>query len=280
MHRLGMSRWMRVRELAARVLRFHRTHGSKRLAQEIAKRLQDQLIPHASRTPLAEKDTGAHQGSSIAEPTPFAPSAASVSPAIANPLVSTLRFFSTPRQGHGRITLLTDHAPSEPWPESFRHRLSLVATLAQQRQQRLRIISRQQLLQEPHLVSCMTDPRIDLPHDVEVCYLPIGSFATQIDLFPDELLFTSSWTCTASVISTVNPQNIYYLMHEDERLFCKNENDDASCVRMWSDPRINLVINTPHFLMQLQAQEWCAHAQPVEDVLTKLSAPPFGSRAF
>jgi hypothetical protein len=279
MYRLGMSRWMRVCELAARVLRFYRTHGSKRLAQEIAKRLQDQFIPPSSHTPL-ETDMGTDQGLSIAEPTPTAPSAASVSPAVTIPLASTLRFFFTPRQGHGRISLITDHASSEPWPDFFKHCLSLVATLAQQRQQRLRLISRQQPLQAKHLASCMTELRIDLLEDLEICYLPIGSFATQIDLYPDELLFTSSWTSTASVIHTVDQENIYYLLQEDERLLCVNENDAAACVSIWSDPRINLAINPPHFLMQLQAQGWCAHAQPFSSISAKLFAPAFDSSTF
>jgi hypothetical protein len=279
MHQLGTFRWMRVRELAARVLSFHRMHGIKRLAQEIAKRLRYQLIPQSSSILLAPKDTDTHQGSSIAEPTASIPSATPASPIII-PLTSTLRFFSTPRQGYGRISLITDHAPSESWPEFFKHCLSLVATLAQQRQKRLRIISRQHPLQIQLFASCMSELRISLMHDVEVCYLPVGSSATQIDLFPDELFFTSSWTSTTSVIRTVDHKSIYYLLQEDERLLCVNENDATACVRIWSDERINLVINAPRLLMLLQAQGWCAHAKSFAGISAMLSAPPFSPRAI
>jgi hypothetical protein len=282
MHQLGMSRLLRARALGARALSFLRMHGSKRLAQKIAKRIQNRLISQPSSIPIAETDTGPLQGSSAAESKPSAPSVTAASSVIALtiPLTSALRFFCTPRQGHGRISLITDHSPSEPCPESFRQCFGLIATLAQHRQQRLRIISRQQALQAEHLLSCCAEPRIDLLHDFEMCYLPLGSFTTQVDLFPDELIFTSSWTSTASVMSTVDQQNIYYLLQEDEHSLCKNENDAAACMRIWSDQRVNLVITTPRFLMQLQSQGWCAHAQTAASVLAKLSQPSLGSSVF
>ncbi len=261
------SRWERVRELAARVLRFHRLHGSKRLAAEVVKRIQHQLISHPPIPTIAHIDTP--QATQALAPTSFA------TPHIkANlPLSSALRFFSTPRHGTGRVSLITDHPPSAQLPEHFQKCLCQLAVLAAQRQQRLRIISRQYPIQPQHLAPYIAEAQVHLMHDLEICHLPVDSVVTQIDLFPDELLFTSSWTSTASVITNVNPKIVCYLLQEDERLLCSNDSDRATCTRIWSDQHLTLAVSEPSLLQQLQAQGLCMHAQLSATVLTKLSSP-------
>lgn len=188
------------------------------------------------------------------------------------PLTTSLRFFSTPRHGNGRVSLITDHAPSAHLPEPFKRGLNQVALLARQRHQRLRIISRQQPIAPQHLVSSTSEAAFHLVQDLEICHLPTSHTAAQIDLFPDELIFTDSWSSTASIVSTVGQDNFYYLLQEDERLLCTNAEDRAHCIRIWSDLRIRLLVSDIVLLKLLQAQGLCMHAQLLDKVMPLLAA--------
>ena len=213
-------------------LRFWRLHGTRTLLWELMRR-------HMERTERQARIAA----TAPAPPAPGElPEAASIVRARFTAL-EPLPLYPATAGGRPRVTMVTDSINAGSLFGGVGTAMILAGLLAQARQARLRIVTRTERARPDNLDAVLSLYGITLPGDVEFAFLPPGT-RHPADAFADELFLTTSWWTTASALGALPPEQILYLLQEDERMFYPLGDEHLRCSRLLADTRLRLAINT------------------------------------
>jgi hypothetical protein len=154
-----------------------------------------------------------------------------------------LQMFAVPRDGSGRVSLVTDSINQGSLYGGVGTAIIMAALVAEARGARLRIITRERAV-PTHLHALLHVYGIRVSHDIEFAYAPLYSRSSEMDVFEDELFITTSWWTTVATLRGVGAQCIVYLLQEDERMFYAHGDNHLLCSQVLGNKDIRFVINT------------------------------------
>lgn len=154
-----------------------------------------------------------------------------------------LQMFSIPRDGPGRVSLVTDSINRGHLYGGVGTAIIMAALVAEARGARLRIITRERAV-PAELHALLQVYGITVSHDIEFAYAPFYSRSSEIDVFDGEIFITTSWWTTASMLASVGRESIVYLLQEDERMFYAHGDTHLLCSQVLENKDIRFVVNT------------------------------------
>lgn len=155
-----------------------------------------------------------------------------------------LRVYTVPPDKIRRISIVTDSINSGSLYGGVGTAIIMAALLAEERQSRLRVITRTERAQAENLAHVLEIYGIRLLHEVEFVFAPNFDRYFEIDIFQDEYFITTSWWTTSAMMGSVAHHSIIYLLQEDERMFYPAGDDYLRCAKIMNSKEIRFVINT------------------------------------
>jgi hypothetical protein len=240
-------------------LRLWRTHGLPFVIDETLRQLRrawgpppaspptapmQLLTPSAGAAPLA---TPAVDASPPPPPTPGTAAGSTVPVrdllrsrfAALAPLPVTLALGPTGR----RVNVVTDSINAGSLFGGVGTALVLAALLARARGARLRLVTRTERAHAANLDAVLRLHGVPPPLEVEFVHCPPEG-RRGLEAGPEELFLTTSWWTTESTLGSVPPQQVLYLLQEDERMFYPLGDDHLRCSAVLCDERLSLALNT------------------------------------
>jgi hypothetical protein len=157
---------------------------------------------------------------------------------------SPLRVFSVPSAGPSRISIVTNSINSEHLYGGVGTAMIFAALLAEEKQARLRIVTRTERAKKDNLEHILEIYGIRLTLEVEFAFAPFYDRQYEMDVFDDEIFVTTSWWTTAAAMASVPDASIIYLLQEDERMFYPYGDERLRCEQVLSSRSIRFVLNT------------------------------------
>lgn len=158
--------------------------------------------------------------------------------------LSPIPIYTVPGDSGKRLNLVTDSINAGSLFGGVGTAIILSAMLAESQHISLRVITRTEPANEHNLWNILQQNGIRLAQDVEFLFVPPTDLAPQIDLRDTDVFITTSWWTTKSVLSSVPPQQIVYLLQEDERMFYPYGDDHLRCEAILKNKDIKYVVNT------------------------------------
>jgi hypothetical protein len=142
-----------------------------------------------------------------------------------------------------RVNLVTDSINAGSLFGGVGTALLLGALLARARGARLRVITRTERAQAANLDAVLRLHGVPPPEEVEFLYCPHDA-RRGFEFGPEELFLTTSWWTTESTLGCAPPEQLLYLLQEDERMFYPLGDDHLRCSQRLADTRVPLALNT------------------------------------
>jgi O-antigen biosynthesis protein len=143
-----------------------------------------------------------------------------------------------------RLNLVTDSINSGSLFGGVGTAIILAATLAKQRNAKLRVVTRTQTPDEAGLAQVLDCNDIMFSGNIEFAHVAVGDKHAQLDICEGDRFLTTSWWTTASVLGSVSAHRVDYLLQEDERMFYPYGDEWLRCSEVMGRRDIRLVVNT------------------------------------
>ncbi|MBS0455330.1 MAG: hypothetical protein JSS14_28860 [Proteobacteria bacterium] len=163
------------------------------------------------------------------------------------PAVRPLPVYVIPASSALRISLVTDSVGSGSLFGGVGTALLFAAQLANRTGASLRVVTRTEAPMPKNVHQVLAAYGVDLTHEVQFAYAPPDKKSgapAGLDLYPNELVITTSWWTTAAALPSVPNESIIYLLQEDERMFYSFGEERLRCEEVLSNRSIRFVINT------------------------------------
>lgn len=154
-----------------------------------------------------------------------------------------------------RIVLIIDSIVPEQMMGGAGTALLLAVALATARQRSLTIVTRQQRHDLPALRALLDLQEMSFEGAIEVHHFTGEANSSSIPLGPYDLVLTTSWWSTWSARYVVPPEQIVYLLQEDERMFYPGGDQQLLCAEVLADTRVRYVVNTELLLTHFREND-------------------------
>ena len=153
-----------------------------------------------------------------------------------------LRIFSAPGP-KARLNLVTDSINSGSLFGGVGTAILLAVQLAKARNCTLRVVTRTQVADEAGFRQVLRCNGIQFRGNVEFSYVGVNS-KEQLDVCPGDRFLTTSWWTTESVLGSIAPEKVDYLLQEDERMFYAHGDEWVRCNEVLKRDDIRYILNT------------------------------------
>jgi hypothetical protein len=169
-----------------------------------------------------------------------------------------LRIYPELRRGR-RVSIVTDSVNSGLLYGGVGTAILLGTLLAKRIGADLRLITRYQEGDPGQLGSMLAIHGIAFERDIECVFSP-PSTGADVSTFAGDLFLTTSWWSTKSALMSVDPEQIIYLIQEDERMFYPRGDDRLRCSELLGNPNLRFVVNSEMLLRHFgQGEEPLPH---------------------
>ncbi len=155
-----------------------------------------------------------------------------------------LRTFASPGDRPSRVNLVIDRMDRGSLYGETGIALVLAALLAQSRGDRVRIVTRAEAAQPGDVESVLSAYGLSLPEGMEFEHAPPHDTARELDLLDGELFITTSWWTTAAALSAMRPDQVLYLVQDDERTFYPYGDAHHQCSTVMRNPDLRFVVSS------------------------------------
>lgn len=197
----------------------------------------------------------------------------SLTPTSATPCVSDVVFSRFPAlkplptfrvpSDRQRVTLITDSINAGSLFGGVGTALVFGALFARHLGAKLRIITRAEAPEAKNFDAVLKINKISWKENVEFLFVPYGG-SVRVPTSNKEIFLTTSWWSTECVRQVADPEQIVYLLQEDERMFYAAGDERLRCAEVLSDPDIRFVINT-----KMLYEHLTSGAEPLPNVLSR-----------
>lgn len=153
-----------------------------------------------------------------------------------------LKVFAAPGPAR-RLNLVTDSVSSGSLFGGVGTAIILAAEMAKAQSAELRLVTRTQPADERAIGQVLQCNGIDFDGNIEFAHIPFGA-PDQLDICDGDRFLTTSWWTTESVLGSISPSRVDYLLQEDERMFYPYGDDWVRCNEVLSRTDIRFVVNT------------------------------------
>ena len=153
-----------------------------------------------------------------------------------------LRIFSAPGP-RSRLNLVTDSINAGSLFGGVGTAILLAVQLAKARNSTLRVVTRTQVADEAGFRQVLRCNGIEFRGNVEFSYVGVNS-NEQLDVCPGDRFLTTSWWTTESVLGSIAPDKVDYLLQEDERMFYAHGDEWVRCNEVLKRDDIRYILNT------------------------------------
>jgi hypothetical protein len=164
-----------------------------------------------------------------------------------------------------RVVMVTDSINAGSLYGGVGTALILSILLAQEIGAPLCLATRTERPDRGNVERCLRIQQIDSKQDVEYVYA--GPDGDLIQIGPNDIIITTSWWTTHSALRSVRPEQIVYLIQEDERMFYPYSDEHLLCSEILARNDIRYVVNSAllfeHF-MNTGLSELCMNAVTFE----------------
>jgi hypothetical protein len=141
------------------------------------------------------------------------------------------------------ITLITDSVDDSTLVGDPRTGIAFAATLAKRDGVGLRIVTRFAPADATEVGRLLKRNGIEWERNIDFVHLPISD-AQELALGADDLLVTTSWWITQSVVQVVDPGRVIYLIQEDESALYASGDERVRCIETTNTPGLNYVVDS------------------------------------
>jgi SAM-dependent methyltransferase len=152
--------------------------------------------------------------------------------------------FFVPELGGPRVTMVTDSINPGWLFGGVATAIVFCALLAKRLGATLRLVTIRQPAMPNAIGALLQSHGIMWDGNIEFRHADLVSQTGHVDVSPRDLFVTTSWWSTANVLKSVDPDNILYILQEDERLFYPHGDQRLCCAEILSDRRLRFVVNT------------------------------------
>lgn len=163
-----------------------------------------------------------------------------------------LRTYQAPHHGP-RVTIVTDSINSGSLYGGVATAIVFAALLARRLSADLRLVTRTEPAVTANLGMVLRTHGVPWSGNVEFLYSPPDDGGRDVPMSGEDLFLTTSWWTTRSARGAVPPNQIVYLVQEDERAFYPAGDDYLLCGETLSDPEIFYAVNSTILFGHLQS---------------------------
>lgn len=156
--------------------------------------------------------------------------------------IEPFQVFSAPGPDR-RINLVTDSVSKGSLFGGVGTALLLAVELAKATGSKLRVVTRTEYADEAGVGRTLESNNISFDGNIEFSHVPFDGIA-QLDVCPGDRFLTTSWWTTASVLGSISPDKVDYILQEDERMFYPYGDERLRCEETLSRTDIRYAINT------------------------------------
>jgi hypothetical protein len=120
----------------------------------------------------------------------------------------------------------------------------LAAVVAREAGMGLRVLCRQERANEKSIQSILGLHRIELANPIRFAFLNSYETLQETDIDPGDIIITTSWWTTESVVNGLGSRNLFYLLQEDERMFYPYDDDHLRCSTLLARKDIKVIVNS------------------------------------
>lgn len=158
------------------------------------------------------------------------------------PALRPLSLIETPAEGR-RLTVVTDSVGASSLFGGVGTALILAALYCNRAGATLRVATRQEAPDAAAIGQVLKANGVNLRVPLQVALAP-QSGVQSLPVTQDDVFLTTSWWTTRSVLGSVAPQRLVYLLQEDERMFYAQGDERLLCAELLDDPRVPLLVNS------------------------------------
>lgn len=108
----------------------------------------------------------------------------------------------------------------------------------------LQVVCRQEMPDAASIAMILTLNGIELGNRLTASFVDSRSARSEIGLGNSDIVITTSWWTTESVVAAIGPDRVFYLLQEDERMFYPMDDDHRRASALLDRPDIRLIINS------------------------------------
>lgn len=143
-----------------------------------------------------------------------------------------------------RISLVTDTINSNHFFGGVATAIILAILVSEKAGRCLRIITRMEGGGEENFWDLIVREKLEFTQEVEFVFLDINDSESMVDAYESELFITTSWWTTCSAKKAISPENIIYILQEDERMFYAYGDEHLRCSETLHSDDIRYLVNT------------------------------------
>src|SRR5262249_50794826 len=143
--------------------------------------------------------------------------------------------FQVRRASIPRVNLVTDSINAGSLYGGVATAIIFAALLAKRHQAAMRVVTLTEPPTRGNVAMILRNSGIDWQQNVTFARADIVDQSWPIDVTSSDLFVTTSWWSTCNVRKAVKPDQIFYLLQEDERMFYPNGDDQLRCRETLSD---------------------------------------------
>jgi len=159
------------------------------------------------------------------------------------PHLRPLRVFTVPAL-EPRVTMVTDSINTGSLFGGVATAIILATLLAKRLGAGLRVITRQAKADAANFRKVIELNGIPWDRNVQFVFADERDDSAQVDIGAEEIFLTTSWWTTWSVQASIPPENIIYLLQEDERMFYPFGDDYLRCAETLGGLNMRVVVNS------------------------------------
>jgi O-antigen biosynthesis protein len=156
-------------------------------------------------------------------------------------------------ESRSSVHLITDKLGSDSLFGGVGTALILAVLAANQRNAQLQIITRTELAKPQDVFNFFQLFGLKPQHEISLVYAPVHA-KKPINYVAQDLFITTSWWSTHAVSQSVRPEQMLYLLQEDERMFYAYGDEHMACSKTLADQRIPVLVNTELLHQHLKAE--------------------------
>lgn len=108
----------------------------------------------------------------------------------------------------------------------------------------LQVVCRQEAPDAASIARILAMNGIELGNRLTASFIDSCSARSEIGLGHGDLVITTSWWTTESVVAAIGTERVFYLLQEDERMFYPMDDEHRRASALLNRPDIRLIINT------------------------------------
>ncbi|HMT02226.1 MAG TPA: hypothetical protein PKD00_02795 [Burkholderiales bacterium] len=157
--------------------------------------------------------------------------------------LNSLKVYYTKNDNSRKINLVTDSINQSSLFGGVITAIIFTILLAKKNNYDVRIITRLEKAEEFRLNDILNYYDIKFEGNISFVFAYILD-KPEIDLSGHDYFVTTSWWTTYAVLQNINPNKVFYLLQEDERMFYPHGDDYLLCSETLSNEQIKFIINS------------------------------------